>query len=162
MTPNFSGVEKENIIVGRAMATGVERLRKRQEKRKLMVFMTTTVDRESYRDLEEYKDLLRACDVDLYVISFAQRFPSGPGTTFEEKVNRLYFDTLIKETGGKLYLSSEYAFISEFTDDIKTRLANSYTIGFYVTPSAQPQEHTVRLLARNEKVEVAHRKKLLY
>jgi VWFA-related protein len=160
--PNSTEMAPENIEIGRAFAFGLERLRRRPEKRKVLVMVTTTVDRVSYRNMEEYQEVLRANDVDLYVVSFAPRFPTGSGITFEEQMNRFFFLNLVQETGGKLYLSGEYAFISEFTDDLKTRLENSYTIGFYVEPDEEPAEHRVRLEARHEKIDVTHRKKIVY
>jgi len=163
MQPNSIELMPENIEVGRAFAFGLERLRKRPEKRKVLVLVTTTVDRESYKNMEEYQETLRRNDVDLYVVSFAPRFPAGSGTTFEEKMNRLFFLNLVEETGGKLYLSGEYAFITEFTGDLRTRLENSYTLGFYPPDGGdEPSDHAIKIVARNEKVSVTHRKKMIW
>ncbi|MFB3903627.1 MAG: hypothetical protein ACE15E_09250 [Acidobacteriota bacterium] len=163
MQPNSLELMPENIEVGRAFAFGLERLRKRPEKRKVMVLVTTTVDRESYKNMEEYQETLRRNDVDLYVVSFAPRFPPASGTTFEEKMNRYFFLNLVEETSGRLYLSGEYAFISEFTDDLKTRLENSYTLGFYPPdPGPEPSDHDIKIVARSDKVSVTHRKKMIW
>jgi len=163
MQPNSLELMPENIEVGRAFAFGLERLKRRPEKRKVLVLVTTTVDRESYKNMEEYQETLRRNDVDLYIVSFAPRFPAGSGTTFEEKMNRFFFLNLVEETGGKLYLSGEYAFIDEFTGDLKTRLENSYTLGFY-PPSggAEPSDHEIKIIARNDKINVTHRKKMIW
>jgi len=163
MSPNSIELMSEDIEVGRAFAFGLERLRKRPEKRKILVLVTTTVDRESYKNMEEYQETLRRNDVDLYVVSFAPRFPAGSGTTFEEKMNRFFFLNLVEETGGKLYLSGEYAFIAEFTDDLKTRVENTYTLGFYPPEvGGEPSDHTIKIIARNDKISVTHRKKMVW
>jgi len=163
MTPNSLELMPENIEVGRAFAFGLERLRKRPEKRKVLVLVTTTVDHESYKNMEEYQETLRRNDVDLYVVSFAPRFVAGSGTTFEEKMNRFFFLNLVEETSGKLYLSGEYAFITEFTGDLKTRLENSYTLGFYPPEAGtEPSDHAIKIVARNDKISVTHRKKMTW
>lgn len=163
MSPNSNELMPENIEVGRAFAFGLERLRRRPEKRKILVLVTTTVDRESYKNMEEYQETLRRNDVDLYIVSFALRFPSATGTTFEEKMNRFFFLNLVEETSGKLYLSGEYAFITEFTDDLRTRLENSYTLGFYPPGGdSEPSDHSIKIIARNEKINVTHRKKMVW
>lgn len=163
MQPNSLELMPENIEVGRAFAFGLERLRKRPEKRKVLVLVTTTVDRQSYKNMEEYQETLRRNDVDLYVVSFAPRFPSASGTTFEEKMNRFFFLNLVEETSGKLYLSGEYAFVSEFTGDLKTRLENSYTLGFYPPDGgAEPSDHEIKIVARNDKISVTHRKRMIW
>ncbi len=163
MQPNSLELMPENIEVGRAFAFGLERLRKRPEKRKVLVLVTTTIDRQSYKNMEEYQETLRRNDVDLYVVSFAPRFVSGSASSFEEKANRLFFLNLVQETSGKLYLSGEYAFINEFTGDLKTRLENSYTLGFYPPDGAsEPSDHEIKIVARNEKINVTHRKKMTW
>ncbi len=161
MEPNFTEIINNDIGVGKAFAFGIQRMQKRNDRRKVMVLVTTTVDRDSYRDMEEYQEVLRAADVELYVVCFAPRFPPS-AASFEEKMNPFYFRNLVGETGGKLYLSGEYAFISEFMDDLKTRLENTYTLGFYVDAQKEPAEHEVRIEVRNPKVDVTHRKKLVY
>jgi len=162
MQPNSIELMTENIEVGRGFAFGLERLRNRPEKRKILVLVTTTVDRESYKNMEEYQETLRRADVDLYVVSFAPRFPTG-NTSFEEKQNRFFFLRLVDETSGKLYLSGEYAFIPEFTDDLRTRLENSYTLGFYPPEGGEePSDHALKIVARNEKISVTHRKKMIW
>lgn len=162
MAPNSTGIEKERIPVGRALARGVDLLRARPEKRKILVLFTTTIDRDSYRDLDEYREMLRARDLDLYVVSFAARFPTGPGFTFEEKMNTHYFRRLASETGGKAYISGEYVYVPEFMDDLMSRLANSYTIGFYIQPEKEPRPHSIRLKVRNDKIDVTCRQKIVY
>jgi len=161
MEPNFSEILNDDIGVGKAFAFGIQRLEKRDDRRKVMVLVTTTIDRDSYRNMEEYQEVLRAADVEFYVVSFAPRFPPSI-STFEEKMSSFYFKNLVGETAGKLYLSGEYAFISEFMDDLKTRLENSYTVGFYVEAQKEPAEHEVRMEVRDPKVEVTHRKKIVY
>ncbi len=161
MQPNSSEIVFDDISVGKAFAFGIQRLQKRQDRRKVMVLVTTTVDRDSYRNMQEYQEVLRGADIEFYVVSFAPRFPP-PISTFEEKMNPLYFRNLVGETAGKLYLSGEYAFVSEFMDDLRTRLENTYTIGFYVESQKEPTEHEVRIEVRDPKVEVTHRKKVVY
>jgi VWFA-related protein len=162
MTPNSLEAMIDEPEVGRAFAFGLERLRDRPEKRKILILVTTTVDRETYRNMEEYQELLRRHDIDLYVVSFAPRNMSGPGVTFEQMQNTRFFRNLVGETAGRLYLTGEYTKISQFMDDLKTRLENSYTIGFYVNPATEPTEHTVRIVARDEKVDVTSRKKIIF
>jgi hypothetical protein len=162
MEPNFARVDRENIPVARALARGVDMLRQRKEKRKALILFTTTVDRDSYQSRDEFAEMLKTTDVELYIVSFAPRFPTGSGLTFEEKMNRFYFLHLTKETSGKLYLSGEYAYIPTFMDDLKTRLSHGHTIGFYVRPGTEPEEHKVRIRVRDDKVKVTHRETLVY
>ncbi|HXK59726.1 MAG TPA: VWA domain-containing protein [Acidobacteriota bacterium] len=163
MQPNSMELMPENIEIGRAIAFGLEQLKHRPEKRKILVLVTRTVDRESYKNMKEYQETLRRSDIDLYVISFASRFPPSHGTTFEEKQNRYFFLQLVNETSGKLYLSGEYAFISEFTDDLRTRLEHTYTLGFYPPETGgEPTDHKIKIVVRNEDVEVTHRGKMIW
>ncbi len=161
MQPNFSEIFNDDVSVSKAFAFGIQRLQKRQDRRKVMVLITTTVDRDSYRNMQEYQEVLRAADIEFYVVSFAPRIPPSV-SSFEEKMNSFYFKNLVGETAGKLYLSGEYAFISEFMDDLRTRLENTYTMGFYVERQKEPAEHEVRMEVRDSKVEVTHRKKVVY
>ncbi len=149
------------IRVGKHLLWGVDRLRERQERRKILVLFTTTVDRESYSDLEEYRYLLRLNDIELYVVSFAASITNSMHT-FEQRVNRSYFRKLTGETGGKLYLSGEHVFVHEFMEDLLTRLSLSYTIGFYVDPREEEEEYAVKLRVRDKKVKVDHRKKIIF
>jgi hypothetical protein len=162
MTPNSIELGHEEPEVGRAFAFGLERLRDRPEKRKVLVLVTKTVDRETYRNMEEYQEVLRRYDIDLYVVSFALRNLSGPGVSFEQSMNTNFFRNLVNETGGRLYITGDYTKVSQFMDDLKARLLNSYTLGFYASPGEEESEHTIRIVARDEKVEVTHRKKVVY
>jgi len=162
MTPNSIEVSIDEPEVGRAFGYGLERLRNRPEKRKVLILMTTTVDQETYKNMEEYQEMLRRHDIDLYVISFAARNISGPGVTFAQTMSTTFFRNIVHETGGQLYLTGEYTKVSQFMDDLKTRLQNSYTIGFYATPGDEEAEHSIRIVARDEKVEVTCRKKMVF
>lgn len=162
MKPNFSPLDKENIPVGRMIGRGVDLLRQRPEKRKILVVFTTTVDYESAKNLEEYREMLRSFDVDLFVVSFASRQATGPGRSHTEKINRFYFKRLAEETSGRLYLSGEYVFPREFMDDLMTRLTHSYTLGFYVSPGEQPAEHSIEIKIDRPKCDLTYRKKLVF
>ncbi len=162
MKPKPSATDRRIIPVGRHLLWGVETLRKRPAKRKILVLFTTSVDRESFQNLGEYKEVLGLYDVELYVVSFAPRITSGMGKTHEERMNRQYFKQLTGQTAGKLYLTGEYVFIDEFMDDLLVRLTNSYTAGFYVTPGDFPQEHKLEIRARDKKVKVTHRESIVF
>ncbi len=163
MKPNVASLDKENIPIGRMIGRGVDMLRARPEKRKALVLFTTVVDRDSINHLDEYEEMLRFFDVDLYVVSFARgRNASGFGSTHAEKINSLFFRRLTEETSGKLYLTGEYVFLDEFMDDLRTRLANSYTLGFYVDPVEERTEHEVELTIDRPKCEANYRKKLVF
>ena len=161
MQPRPEGLDLENIPVARFLGRGVDLLRARPEKRKILLLVTATVDRESLQHLGEYRDLLRLSDIQLYVVSFAPRTaPSGSAATV--RFNPYYFNKLVAETGGKLYLSGEYVFPGEFMNDLTTTLANSYTVGFYVQPGAQRAVRAVRLRIDRDRIKVQHRKHLVY
>ncbi len=163
MKPNAASLDKENIPIGRMIGRGVDMLRARPEKRKALVLFTTVVDRESIKHLDEYEEMLRFFDVDLYVVSFARgRNASGFGATHAEKINSLFFRRLTEETSGKLYVTGEYVFLDEFMDDLRTRLANSYTLGFYVDPDQERTEHEVELSIDRPKCEANYRKILVF
>ena len=162
MQLNFTGVMFDDPEVGRVIGRGVDLLRDRSEKRKVMVLFTTTIDRESYGNLEEYQLMLRNVDLELYVISYAPRFVSGIGHSFTEKMNRYFFRNLVQETGGKALVVGEYAYLDELFTELKGSLQNSYTIGFYVHPDKKVSDHEVELKLKREKCKVSHRKYLVY
>ncbi len=128
----------------------------------MLVLVTTVVDRDSYAHLEEYREMLRLRNVELFVLSFARRFPSGPGTSFLERMNRYYFRHLVEETSGRFYLVDEFRYLDSLMVDLQSRLENSYTAGFYVRPNKPPREHSARLEIRRPEVEIIHRKTVVY
>ena len=115
MKPRPRGLDLENIPVGRFLGRGVDILRTRSEKRKVLMLVTATADRESLKNLDEYRDMLRITDIDLYVVSFGPRAIS-PGSSSPARFNPYYFKKLVSETGGKFYLSGDYVFPSEFNE----------------------------------------------
>ena len=162
MQPNWSGLNKENIPVARMLGRGVDLLKDRNERRKILVLFTAVVDRESYKNLEEYRQLLRAENVEVYVVSFARRFASGIGNTFEQRMNTYYFRNLVKETSGHFYISEELAYLDDVFGDLKSRLANSYTLGFYVESDDEPSEHKVEIKILRGHSDITHRPILIY
>ncbi|MFQ5739454.1 MAG: hypothetical protein ACE5JX_10630 [Acidobacteriota bacterium] len=162
LKPNVAFLDKENIPVGRMLGRGIDLIRERAEKRKVVVLFTTTVDRESLKHLDEYRQMFRLSDVDLYVVSFAPRSVSGAGVSQAERSNRFYFRKLVGETSGRLYLSGEYVFPQEFIDDLMSRLSNSYTIGFYVKPNPEPLQYRVEIKVNRPKCDVTHRNLLVF
>ncbi|MFB3068971.1 MAG: hypothetical protein ACE1ZI_06820 [Acidobacteriota bacterium] len=162
MQPNWTGLDKENIPVARMLGRGVDLLRDRNERRKILVLFTAVIDRESYKNLEEYRQLLRHENIEVYVVSFARRFATGVGNTFEQRMNTYYFRNLVKETSGHFYISEELAYIDDVFVDLKSRLANSYTLGFYVEAGEEPTEHKVEIKSLRGKSDITHRPILIY
>ena len=162
MQPNWSGLNKENIPVARMLGRGVDLLKDRNERRKILVLFTAVVDRESYKNLEEYRLLLRDENIEIYVVSFARRFASGIGITFEQRMNTYYFRNLVQETSGHFYISEELAYLDDVLVDLKARLANSYTLGFYVESGDEPSEHKVEIKILRGKSDITHRPILIY
>ena len=162
MQPNWTGLDKENIPVARMLGRGVDLLKGRNERRKILVLFTAVIDRESYKNLEEYRQLLRYENIEVYVVSFARRFATGVGNTFEQRMNTYYFRNLVKETSGHFYISEELAYIDDVFVDLKSRLANSYTLGFYVESGDEPTEHKVEIKILRGKSDISHRPILIY
>ena len=162
MQPNWTGLDKENIPVARMLGRGVDLLKDRNERRKILVLFTAVIDRESYKNLEEYRQLLRNENVEVYVVSFARRFATGVGNTFEQQMNTYYFRNLVRETSGHFYISEELAYIDDVFVDLKSRLANSYTLGFYVEAGDEPTEHKVEIKILRGKSDITHRPILIY
>ncbi len=162
MQPNWTGLDKENIPVARMLGRGVDLLKDRSERRKILVLFTAVVDRESYKNLEEYRQLLRHENIEVYVVSFARRFATGVGTTFEQRMNTFYFRNLVRETSGHFYISEELAYIDDVFVDLKSRLTNSYTLGFYVEAGDEPTEHKVEIKILRGKADITHRPILIY
>ena len=162
MQPNWTGLDKENIPVARMLGRGVDLLKDRNEQRKILVLFTAVIDRESYKNFEEYRQLLRYEDIEVYVVSFARRFATGVGDTFEQQMNTYYFRNLVKETSGHFYISEELAYIDDVFVDLKSRLANSYTLGFYVESGDEPTEHKVEIKILRGKSDITHRPILIY
>jgi hypothetical protein len=161
LLPNYTEIGINDPEVGRAIGRGVDWLRDRPEKRKFLILFTTTVDRDSYGNLDEYRDMLREVDIELFVISYASNRP-GSGRSFEEKMNRFFFKKLVAETAGWVYIVGAYVYLEELFTDFKGRLNNHYTIGFYVDPIDSPRDHEVLVEVEREKCKVAHRKVLIY
>ncbi len=161
MKPRPEGVDRENIPVGRFLGRGVDILKVRPEKRKVLLLITGTVDHESFRNLDEYREMFRISDIDLYVVSFGPREATS-GLSATENFSPRYFKELVSETSGKFYLSSFYVFPSEFMNELMTTLSNSYTIGFYVHPGSPPSTRKVQLEVAREKIKVQHRRTLVY
>ena len=162
LQPNHLDLSISDPEVGRALGRGVDWLKDLRDKRKFLILFTTHIDRESYGNLEEYRDMLREVDVEVYVISYASRNPTGLGRSFEEKMNKYFFQKLVDETAGWLYLVGSYAYLEELFTDLKGRLHNNYTIGFRAESSGQPEEHKVKVKVLRDKCRVAHRKILIY
>lgn len=162
LQPRSAGIVFENIEVGGALGRGVDFLRHRPERRKVLVLFTITVDRQSYGNLEEYQQMLRHSDIDLYAISFAPRHISHSGAAFEERMNTFFFRSLAAETGGRAYIAGEFAYLDTLFTDLKGRLANTYTLGFYVEPTGEPREAEVEIRVRRDRSQVDHRKFLVY
>jgi hypothetical protein len=162
LQPHANGVVLDQIRVGRVIGRGVDILKARPERRKVLFLVTRTVDRESARNLEEYELMLRNTGVDVFVLSLAPRFMSGPGRSFGERVNTYFFENLVKETAGRAYLAGEYKFIEDAFTDLKGRLLNTYTIGFYVEPGPKVKDHEVEIRVSREKCRVTCRKYLVY
>ena len=162
LEPKFIGVDRENIPVARMIGRAMDRLLQRPERRKTLVLFTTTVDRESYKSLEEYRQLLRMSDVELYVVTFSARFPSTAGASFEQTMTGYYFQNLVGETSGKLYFAEQLSYLEDSLLDLRSRLTNSYTIGFNVEPGSEPIEHKVQITIDRDKSDVTHRRVLIY
>ena len=162
MTPRASGLDKERIPIGRMIGRGVDLLRERPEKRKVLVLFTKTVDRDSLPHMEEYRQMLRLFDVDFFVVSFASRPTGSIGRSHVEQANALFFKSLADETAGRLYLTGEYVFLNEFMDDLLSRVRNSYTLGFYVDSDDARVEHDVEILIARPKCKVTARRKLVF
>ena len=160
MKPWPQGLDLENIPVGRFLGRGVDVLKTRPEKRKVLILVTATADRKSLKNLAEYRDMLRITDIDLYVVSFGSRVTS-PGSSVA-RFNPYYFKQLVSETAGKFYLSARYVFPWEFMNDLMSTLSNSYTVGFYVQPGSPPSARSVQLELARKKIKVHHRKTLVY
>jgi hypothetical protein len=162
LQPDFVRTGIHDPEVGRAMGRGVDWLRDRSEKRKFLILFTTTVDRESYGNLEEYRDMLRYADIELYIISHAPARPTGIGLPFEVKMNEYFFDKIAAETAGWVYLVGAYTYLDELFTDFKGRLTNNYTIGFPVEESPESREHEIKLEVEREKCRVTYRRRLVY
>jgi hypothetical protein len=155
MQLNFAGVVMNNIHVGRALGRGLDLLKRREARRKLLIFVTASVDRDAYLAQEEYREMFRYSDVELYTIAFAPRFASTSNFTFEEKMTGTYLRALAGETAGHAYLVSEYAYLDGLFTDLKGRIANMYTIGFY--PPREGGEYKVSIRVDRPKAQVSHR-----
>ncbi|GAB4108482.1 MAG: hypothetical protein Kow001_05950 [Acidobacteriota bacterium] len=159
MQLNFAGVVFNNIQIGRALGRAVNLLERRPSRRKFLVAFTAAIDRDSYQNLEEYREMFRRSDIDLYTVAFAPRFATGTTHTFEEKMTGQYYRTLAGETGGRAYLVGEYAYLDELFTDLKGRISNAYTAGFY--PPAGGPEFEVKIRVAREGCSVTHRKRLV-
>lgn len=162
MKPKVAFIDFDQIQIGRMLGRAVDLLRERPERRKVLVLFTTTIDRETINNLDEYRAMFRYAGIDLYIVSFAPRFTSGTLYSAEEKSNFPSLSKLVGETSGKLYLSGEHVFVSEFMEDLAARLTNTYTIGFYVQPREEPTEHSVKVEVERPKIRVSSRETLVF
>lgn len=162
MKPHASGLDKERIPIGRMIGRGVDMLRARPEKRKVLVLFTKTVDRDSLRHMDEYREMLRLFDVDFFVVSFASRPSGAVGRSHAEQANSFFFRGLADETAGRFYLTADYVFLREFMDDLLSRLQNSYTLGFYVDPGESRAEYDVEIQIDRPGCDITARRKLVF
>jgi hypothetical protein len=162
MKPNVAFVDREDIPVGRMIGRAVDVLKARSEKRKVLLVFTTYMDRQTLQDLNEYQDLLRFSDIDLFIVSFASKNTSGTSYSGVQKGSSIAFKRLVGETGGEFYLSGDHVYLYEFMEDLTSRLLNAYTIGFYVHPGEEPVPHSVDISFARDKYRVSHKKQLVF
>jgi len=162
LSPNFNSIDMDSTRVGHALGRGVDLLKQRPEKRKVLVLFTASIDRESYNHLDEYKDMLRLTDVELYAITSAPRFAGGSQYTFQEKMSGYFLRQLAAETSGYAYVIKEFVYYDELFTDLVGRMTNTYTIGFYIYPGPEAESHKISLKINREKCKVNCRKSLVF
>jgi hypothetical protein len=162
LKPKFAEIDMDFTRVGLALGRGVDLLRNRPEKRKVLILFAASIDRDSYNNLEEYQEMLRLTDIELYAITNAPRFAGATHYTFEERMSGYFLRNLVSETSGYAYVIKEFAYYDELFTDLKGRVVNTYTIGFYVEPGSERKEHKVDLRITREKAKVSCRKTLVY
>ena len=160
--PQPRGLTVDYIEVGRVIARAADLLQQRDERRKILILFASTIDRQSYNNMQEYQDMLRLFDVELFVVSFAPRTNLRLGASFEEKNNAYFFKRLAGETAGKAVMTGEYTYLEELFTELKGQIMNYYTVGFYVDAAAPATEHEVELSVDRKKARVTHRKVLIY
>lgn len=162
MQPNFARVLFDQIRIGRVLGAGVDLLRDRREKRKVLLLFTTVVDRESLQHLEEFQGMLLRANIEPLIISFAPRFVSGVGASPEERSNAFFFKSLVKGTGGDAWMTGEFGYLDSLFTELKGRLQNSFTAGFYVHADSAPRERDVEVRLKEKGAEVFHRETVFY
>src|SRR2546428_1797752 len=88
-----------------ALDRGIEVLKNRDEKRKILVLFTYVMDMATSQALESIARRLERHNIQLYVISFGPRSATGPGFTPQERLNSYWFRKLTDSPGGAFYLT---------------------------------------------------------
>ncbi len=161
LQPRSAGIVLDNIPVGRIMAKGLDMVRSRPERRKVLVIFSRTVDRETYQNQTEYREMFRESPVDLFWVAFAPRFPTEQGQ-FEEKMTGSFVRSLARETGGYAYVAAEFRYLDELFTELRGRLLVAYTIGVRVEPSSPSREHQLSVQVARKDCQVTHRPVLVY
>ncbi|GAB4232298.1 MAG: hypothetical protein Kow00109_04670 [Acidobacteriota bacterium] len=162
LEPRPSGIVFNNIPVGRILAHALDLLRSRTEKRKGLLFIFRTVDADTYQHREEYAQMFRQSDVDLYLVAFAPRFLAGRSGTPEERMTGAFCRSLARETGGHAWVAEEFRYIDELFTEIQGRMTAAYTVGLRVDPEEPPREHRLEVKVRRKGCRVFHRPVLIY
>lgn len=162
MQPNFARVLFDQIRIGRVLGVGVDMLRDRREKRKVLLLFTKVVDRESLQHLEEYQGMLLRANIEPIIISFAPRFVSGAGASPEERSNAYFFNSLVKGTGGRAWMTGEFGYLDSLFTELKGRLQNSFTAGFYIQTDSTPRDREVVVRLKEKGAEIFHRETIYY
>lgn len=162
LEPRSSGIVFNNIPVGRILAHALDLLRLRPEKRKALLCFFRTVDAETYRRREEYAEMFRQSDVDLYLVAFAPRFLAGRSGSVEERMTGAFCRSLAEETGGHAWVAEEFRYVDELFTEIQGRMTAAYTVGIRVTAEDPPREHRLEVRVRRKGCRVFHRPVLTY
>ncbi|HEV8131326.1 MAG TPA: hypothetical protein VGQ81_08735 [Acidobacteriota bacterium] len=114
-----------------ALEQGIEVLKNRDEKRKILMLFTYVMDPDSSKTLDMMARRLSRRNIALYVVSFGPRTASGPGFSTQERMNSFWFKKLIDGDDGGFYLTDLYREdLRELAFEIASRWNAMQTLAF--------------------------------
>ncbi len=116
-----------------------------------LILVTDGDDRNSSYTEQQLVDLLRASQVQIYVIGFVNNLsaePDASGVNRQEKA-KTFLNHLAQETGGKIYFPNSIDGLPQIASDISGELRTQYLISY--TPTNENRDGSFRRI----KVEIA-------
>ncbi|HEY2932184.1 MAG TPA: hypothetical protein VGK99_10595 [Acidobacteriota bacterium] len=114
-----------------ALDRGIEMLKKRDEKRKALLFFSYVMDQDTSHMLDSLPRRLARHNIELYVISFGPRSATGPGFTQQERMSAYWFRKLTDGETANFYLADMYREdLRQLSFEIASRWNTTFTLAF--------------------------------
>ena len=117
--------------VSPALDRGIEVLKKRDEKRKVLLFFSYVMDQDTSGMLDILSRRLARHNIELYVLSFGPRTTTGPGFTPQERMSAFWYKKLTGTETSNFYLMDLYREdLRQLSFEIASRWNTTFTLAF--------------------------------